>query len=189
MSERQSVQPITRIRQELVPSGHAVQLINGFLEEPDPALRFYTTAEREVPLDDYHRGEYEVPMHDAEAVVRRLASKALLLAGPVFAAERGRMLRLSFGVDAPSERSFAELVDAMNDIAPGSDEEARIYVDILKTKIVRDREKRGQAGALLSSQLRHPAYRRRLYVSHPKLVTRDIMLRPVPDILPIAADE
>ena len=189
MSERQASQPITRIRQELVPSGHAAQLINGFLEEPDPALRFYTTAEREVPLDAYRGGRYEVPMHDAELVVRRLASRALLLAGPVLAAEHGRTLRLSFGVDASSERSFAELVDAMNDIAPGSDEEARIYVDILKAKIVRDREKRHQASALLSSQMRHPSYRRRLYVSRPKLVTRDIKLRSVPGILPIAADE
>ena len=189
MTERHELQSVTRIRQELVPSEHAAQLVNGFLEEPDPALRFYTSAQREVPLDKYHNGRYEVPMANAETTVRRLASKVLQLAGPVLATDRGRVLRLSFGVDPSSERLLAELTDAMNDIAPGSDEEARIYVDILKAKIRRDHEMRRQAGALLSSQLRHPAYRRRLYVVRPKLVTRDIVVRPVSDILPIAAEE
>jgi hypothetical protein len=190
MSERQLTSHVRRIRQELTPSPAAKAAVNGFLEEPDEGLHFYTTFQREIPLTGDYQGAYETSIRNAERIVRGLADRSFVLYGSVFVHESDQALRLLFDVEDNDRQHFRELADAMNQIAPVTDpDQAKIYVDLPKKNLKRDAVLRQQAGALLSSQLRHPAARKKLYVNRARLITRDIGLLAIPDVLPVAPDE
>jgi hypothetical protein len=172
--------PVTRIRQELTSTpfnnNAADRFVAKFLQ-PGADIHFYTTAEREVPLLDYHRTrrmEFRRGEADAETTMRRLGHNAFVLCAPVVVAQMGPLVRATFDIDPASQRPLDELADAMNDIVLiDEEEEAKIYAEFLASKVTGAHDTE-ELAAKMSSQLRHPGFDWRLSVWHPQLRTHDL---------------
>lgn len=188
MGEIIRLQPVTRVRGEMMPSPALQRAIDAFTDEPGN-VGVYTSAQMYIPRGEHrtrHAGEFS--RIEREFAARQLGQQVLGVARLVrLTHNEDGSGRLVFGLDRKSQvmtRYFARRIGVVEGREGLEYDDDTIYAQLAAGALaqnLRDRDDQvREAAGLLASQLRHPTARRQMTVAGLHIVTHDT-LRAVRD--------
>jgi hypothetical protein len=177
MSDTASLRRMTRVHEELEPSGPLQSALDLFLEDPKSAHRFYTQANRVISTEEYRREANQVYIRAAEQRLRQMGNRTLALASTVRVVTNEETLTLLFDVAELDQSHLATMTNALDEIEWEPVAPRGLYVQIARSSLAKSVERRHEAARQLMGQLRDPHAEKQMRVGNPRLVSKDILLK------------
>jgi hypothetical protein len=169
---------MTRVHEELEPSAPLQATLDLFLEDPRSEHRFYTQANRIVSTEEYRDDANQIYIQAAERRLRQIGSRTLALAPTVQVRAHQDKLTLLFDVAESDQSHLATMISALDEIEWEPVAPRGLYVQIARSSLAKNAEQRREAARQLTSQLRDPHAEKQIRVGNPRLVSKDILLKP-----------